>query len=246
MLISLKTLKKPTTLLSLAAALGMSAMVGQAQAVTVLTSTNLLTAFSGETLSPVAGFPMITVDMYEPGSTTVFIATLKNCVFQDTGVGDADYGQYIYEETLTPNSLMSNQLGAFNTTFTPLGFTAGTSKIGWNYSAGTAAGGTGTSADFVIYDEPSGNIKWNNDVAGGGTDATNGDYWNTGDAVTFFYESVDGPGTGGYTVQNTDVGANNSYAPVSAVPVPAAASMGLVALAGLAGFGLLRRRMAAV
>ncbi len=242
MLVSLKGLRKPVSLLSLVATLGVALTASQAQA--GLVSSNLDTTFTGETLAPVAGFPMKSVTVYNASNPSIVDFTLGNCVFQDTKVGDADYGQYIYEEKLTTGAGMagSNGLGAFSsltTEFAVLGFTAGVSKVGWSYSAasGVNATATDTSADFHITDEVDGSLNFVSLLDGNG--------WTTGTSLTFFYESTDGPGTGNYEIQDDINATAQSYAPV-AVPVPAAASMGFVALAGLAGIGLLKRRQAAL
>jgi hypothetical protein len=236
MLVSLKGLRKPVSLLSLVATLGVVITASQAQA-TVVASTDLGT-LSSETLTPVSGFPMVTVNMINSAGTT--IATLGNCVFQDTGKSDADYGQYIYEEKLTCLAPMGGLFSGMTTEFVPAGFTPGVSKIGWNYSGGVALGGTGTSSDFITSVDANGNLHFTNDIGGIGNDP-----FPTNDSLTFFYESADAPGYGAYNVEDDTVGEGISYAPV-AVPVPAAASMGLVALAGLAGASLLKRRQAAL
>jgi len=244
MSISLNFLKKPTTLLSLAAALGMSAMTGQAQANTVLTNLNLDSYFTGETLSGVAGFPMTTVNVLQTstgGANGVgsVVGTLGNCVFQITA-GSFDVGDYVYEEKFT-ETVGSDMGGSFSSlsTQTPTNFPGLTGEAGYSFSGVAALGITGpASSAFTIAVSalPNGHLAYTN---GQGT-------YNEGVSETFFYVSTDAPGTGVYQVNDDVTGQATSYAPVVAVPVPAAASMGMIALAGLAGFGLLRRRMAAV
>ncbi len=242
MSISLKSLKKPATLLSLAAALGMSAMVGQAQAITV-TNLDLGTYFTGETLSGVAGFPMTTVNMVQTstgglGAGTV-VGTLGNCVFKITA-GTFDVGDYVYEEkfTMANPSDMGGLFSSFSTN-TPANFVGLTGEAGYNFSgvAGLGISGTASSAFTInVSALPNGHLAYND----------NSDTWTQGAALTFFFVSTDAPGTGVYQVNDDVTAQATSYAPVVAVPVPAAASMGMVALAGLAGFGLLRRRTTAV
>jgi MYXO-CTERM domain-containing protein len=242
-----RIMKKPATLLTLAAALGVVGMVSQVQAGTVLTSTNLAApAFGVDVLNPVAGFSE-TVNIVDSGG--YIIGTLQNSVFQlvtPTAI-DPNNGQYVYEETLTeaqPTNPVGHNLKGLSS-FTidnadPLpGFTPGTSLIGWNYSQAGAMGLTGTSADFTINDTGNGSIQYLDNGPDSGT-------YVAGDPITFFYESKIAPGAFQYSVNDSDAAVVLSYGPVPSVPVPAASSMGLVAMAGLAGLGLLRRRAAAL
>ncbi len=235
-----RSVRKAASQLSVAAMLGISAMAGQAQATTVANH-DLGTYFSGETLSPVAGFPMVTVNMVQTstggsGAGSV-LGTLGNCVFHITA-GTFDVGDYVYEEKFTMAS-GSDMLGHFSSlsTNTPTAFPGLTGEAGYNFSGVAGLGITGpASSAFTININslPNGHLAYND----------NTDVWNETASLTFFFVSTDAPATGTYNVNDDVVGEATSYAPTTTVivPVPIAASMGILALTALAGFGLIRRR----
>jgi hypothetical protein len=223
-------LKRKAVLLSLGVSLGIVSVPGWVHAGTIV-PTDMAT-LSGETLSTVAGFPALSNVPVENLITGATIATLSNVVLLDTGVNDADYGNYVYEETLTTLSPMG---GAFSslTTQPLLGVTSVT-KAGWAFSESTALGGTGTAADFGITLEVGNELNWASDIAS--------HQWTTGDSLTFFYESPLAPTTGLYYAQDDTNGEATSYVPSgTTVPIPGAASMGLLTLAGLAMMAVRRR-----
>jgi len=243
MSISLKILSKPATLLSLAAALGLS-MTGQAKA-TTLTNLNFDTYFTGETLSSVPGSPVITaasnpvLQTDGPGIGDT-VGNLGNAVYKITA-GSFDVGDYVYEKTFseTSGSNMGGLLSSLSTS-TPTNLPGLTGEAGYSFSEVAALGITGPSnAAFTIAANslPSGHLAFTNPQ----------DTFNEGKPMTFFYVSTDAPTSGTYQVNDDFTGAAASYVPMTpiGVPVPAAACMGLVVMAGIAGFGLLRRRMAA-
>jgi hypothetical protein len=230
MVLSFSVLNRRAVLLSLGIAMGIVAAPGLARAGTIVPTD--LGTLSGETFSAVAGFPELTNVPVENQITGATIATLTNDVFLDTGANDPDFNEYIYEETLTTLSPMGGSFSSLTTQ--PLVGVNDVTKAGWAFSDATALGGTGTAADFVITLEVGNKLNWTSGIAD--------HQWTTGDSLTFFYESSLPPTTGLYFAQDDTNGEATSYVPTGvSVPVPAAASMGVVTLAGLALIVLRRR-----
>jgi hypothetical protein len=145
------------------------------------------------------------------------IGTLENEVYWDGT-------QYTYVHTINP-TLDDNFL--VNTQFVVDGFTG---IAGWSFSDAVNAGGLGDGTDFSI-NSVGGQLNWLTQFVGG-----NGDGWDAGEAITFFFVSTHPPGLGDYNLLSTEAGTGTSFA-----PVPEPGSLALIG-SGLVGFYAAMRR----
>ncbi len=160
-------LKNRVSLLSLAATMGVAMTAGQTRAA-VVPDMDFATV-QAETLTQVATtMPVELQQSFPLGNQGAVVGSLVNAVYQDTGTGDADYGNYVYEETLTPAVSAYSPpvadpfqgMASFIADFNVLGFTG---EAGYNFSGVAGLGGTvSPSAAFYIATDPLVNsIAWN-------------------------------------------------------------------------------------
>jgi hypothetical protein len=125
-------------------------------------------------------------------------------------------GLYTYVHTVTPDLLFNFM---FNTASAVKGFTG---VAGWSFSEASAAGGTGTDADFLI-NSINDQLNWV---------AVFGDFagWNALEPITFFFVSTKPPGIGDYNLLSTEAGTGQSYAPIPEPGSIALLGSGLVGL----------------
>jgi hypothetical protein len=143
------------------------------------------------------------------------VGTIFNEVFFDGT-------QYTYTHTVTP-SLSNNFL--FNTEFAVKGFTG---VAGWSFSS-VGGGGAGDPTAFAI-DQIGGRLLWRPVFS-------QGEGWDAGDSIRFFFVSTQGPGLGDYNLSTSDVGTATSYAPI---PEPGSIALLGSGLVGL--YAAIRRR----
>ena len=188
---NLSVFRNPASLLSLAATMGLALTAGQVMAATVPDMD--LATVQAETLTQVATTMTVELQQSFPlGNQGAVVGTLVNAVYQDTGTGDADYGHYVYEETLTPAASAYTPpvvdpfrgMASFIADFNAQGFTG---EAGYNFLGVPGLGGTvSPSGAFYIATDPLVNsITWNSldpKLA-----------WAGGTPLTMFFESTDAP-----------------------------------------------------
>lgn len=138
-----------------------------------------------------------TATMLGPGSAD-FGELTTNVYFDGTGT-------YTYENVLTP---AVDNISEFVTAFPVIGFTG---VAGWSFSEAAAAGGVGTSDDFLIFLDLDSTIDW--ETGGPGFAA---DPFDSGETVTFFFQSTAAPRPGAYS--QIDGGAANAQTLGTTVP----------------------------
>jgi hypothetical protein len=133
---------------------------------------------------------------------------------------------YTYTFALAPSV---NSISEINTAFAAIGLTSDGTQVGFSFSDASAAGGSGSSSDFTIFQDPDGTLDYE----------TNGDWFGNFDSINFHFRSTLPPTTGYYNAINSQVGTALGYAPVA---VPAAVWL---FGSGLLGVIILARRKAA-
>jgi hypothetical protein len=133
---------------------------------------------------------------------------------------------YWYIHLVTPDEL---DITRFSTQFPVSGFTgiAGWRFHGWGSSE--SAGGSGTSADFDIQLTDFGRLEWNKKWTG--------NTWGPAEPIKFFYGSFHPPGLGTYSIDGSDQGEGDSWA-----PTPEPGSLALLGSGLAALYGSVRRR----
>ena len=113
---------------------------------------------------------------------------------------DAQSLLYTYVHEVTPTI---NNISEFNTGFAVAGFNG---IAGYSFSQSAAAGGPGNGTGISIELDPDRTLDWSVDNAN--------KYWDSGEKITFFFQSTIRPGLGDYNLVNSEVGTAVSYAPV--------------------------------
>lgn len=140
--------------------------------------------------------------------------TVVSRVFEDNGL-------YTYTYEVTPSGM--NHISHFNTGFEPLMFTG---TAGWDFTQSANAGMGGVGA-FTLVQDPDGTLDWSS--------VDEPSEWNSGETITFFYQSEWAPGP--KDVLNIINGRSASGLGIVPIPEPASAS-----LLGVLGLAMLRRR----
>jgi hypothetical protein len=201
--------------LASAAAIGAAIIPLTAHSVT-LTPYNTDSLTLGDLLVP----PGMLVDNFQNLSGS--IGLLGSTVYFDSA-----NSVYTYTFAVAPSV---NSISEVNTAFAAIGLTNDGTQVGFSFSDALASGGSGTSADFTIIQDPDGTLDYQ----------TNGDWFGSFDSINFHFRSTLPPTTGYYNAINTQVGTALGYAPVS---VPAAVWLFGSGLLGM--IGIARRKKAA-
>ena len=173
-----------------------------------------------------SGGGLFTNEIVGGGSPPEDHGSLTTQVFQNGGI-------YTYEATVTPKV---TGISVFSTSFTG-GIAGLTGRAGWSFANATSAGASDAGSAFFMTLSPNGNLTWHVDPV----QSDMGLWATAGVAITFFFQSMDGPQNGGvYSMTNAFTGSAIGYASAPA-PVPEPGSLLLLA-AGMLGVGLLTTR----
>ncbi len=159
-------------------------------------------------------------------SSQTDIGDIRNWVYEDTSGASTLY-TYVHQVTAGVNNISE-----FNTGFNVKGFNG---VAGWDYTEASTAGGDGDADDFLITLDPDGTLDWNREAGSAA-------WWDSGEAITFFFQSNRPPRLGTYNLINSSVGTATSFAPV---PLPPAGLMGLGLLGGLGLLSRMKKRRSA-
>ncbi|MEW6664931.1 MAG: PEP-CTERM sorting domain-containing protein [Thermodesulfobacteriota bacterium] len=118
--------------------------------------------------------------------------------------------KYTYELVVDPTDEQTHNISLFGT---GSGFPGFTGVAGYSFSQAEAAGASqGARAFWVDYDEDLQALTWV-------VNFSEISLWTEPAVITFFFQSLYGPGLGDYTLMNSEVGSATNQAP-SSFPIP--------------------------
>jgi hypothetical protein len=154
-----------------------------------------------------------------PDTTPATTGTLFNELYRNVGAGT-----WTYSHTVTPSI---NNIEQLQTVFPIIGFGGPSGIAGYSFTQSDAAGGAGTTADFLINLLPGGQLSWTTNFFDPGPNFG----WDSPSPITFFFVSTIAPGDpGAYELLNGDTGVASSFAPA---PEPMSVMLFGSGLAGL-------------